>query len=1087
MIALSVMFLLGVVVGTLQFVLRTGHRGFYHSYYSSKSLYLIDGLNQIARNSAQDRLTEIIEAKGDFVDISPNVVSAAESARLWETDDKFKPTVEVKVRVDPERLRVFAKESPYQSVVEATEMDHEIFKEGSEVEGVIEIEVGVQFNLGILSFRVPEKRIRTEHEFKRLIRVPRFLRHFALFVQDASTPDDEHEAYEGRTGYNRVSNTLKGESRDGALFLAPGGGGAGLPRADSNPFKDQVGYVYLGGDKPIYLNLTDGNDDSPYAENFQLFQSESSTFYKEWSTDYSNFVEHAQTAPSEDAAEAPKRGGLGGMIDSVVEFTKTAVNKMVDWFKNLFSNVKKLIEIFQKIDAMEFQSENMKSFSLPLYYVARRDRGYADRWKTLGQYGFTGKEVYSNNLHLYGVRNSRGFQIESVGGDTSFHSQGHSWGPTLVLGKVYSRCLSFAGLKQRRGAQNPSVGRQFEVQALPMEYFKDFDSLAQRLAYPKPGQDPNDPARPIWMWDARVDWSRDDPSRSERTKKTGENGEVVNGTWIPISGYALLGRLLPGMARFIEEEGRSKIKEIWEHTILPPAELVEQTDVEDIEAAGRASQTMNQIEDFPQRMKGGISPTLITLQKKGYFNRIDYNTLPWLAPDNSPYFEEFVRNYAYASYMTQEEMAGIMATANAYQNDDATGQAEGPEVSENDLKAVLYSGHTLWNNLRSFAQSSPNFRREFDTTSFPAKYADFWTYSGEKTSTDRGIFPFSLPDPWTKNNWANGQVPDHPRNFQTFFERAYGSEKDKIFDKYFRKIMTDPGRTRPYNYGMRFVYDELKQQFDLPPEVRAQRLASVAPEVRDGIGFKPAGAETYLDLENEATGEGIKFDHALDDGVLETILEKRKSDEYLQKGYYFMDDYGPKTKAPKDVDLDEFVRKGRRFAWENLTEDEFRLRFGPREAELAGPVATVTYGNAAPESQAPKVFFGSAAHVQGDFNLFAKGPVFVQGGGVLVVDGTVTLGGSLTSDRPLTIYAKRLVLQTGPEDVVKAFLVADTIDWKSGGVFEGAIACKKWSLGQRSPSGRALIRFQPSFKTDDTVLEIIEPKISKITVAGSGG
>ena len=97
----------------------------------------------------------------------------------------------------------------------------------------------------------------------------------------------------------------------------------------------------------------------------------------------------------------------------------------------------------------------------------------------------------------------------------------------------------------------------------------------------------------------------------------------------------------------------------------------------------------------------------------------------------------------------------------------------------------------------------------------------------------------------------------HPQNFQKAFEDAMGGDKDEVFDKYFRPNMTDPGRTQPYNYSIRFMFQELKDLFTKPEEERKKVLLSeVAPEVREGIGFKVKGVNDWLG-KTDANGRGL--------------------------------------------------------------------------------------------------------------------------------------------------------------------------------------------------------------------------------------
>lgn len=1073
MIALSVLTVLGIIVGSIQYVLQSSHKQFFHAYYNEKALATIDGINAIARGKAQDKLEEIIKAKGAPVELTDEVVQQAQQLRLWDEGGDLEPDAHVSARIAPDKLRYFAKESPYETIREAKSSEAgSLFAQGDEVEGLVEITCNVGFTARrTFGFRVPKRTVVTEYEFKRILRVPQYFRQFALYVKNAGAGDESFDKYAGAVGYNRVGNDIKGYARGGgALFVSPGGNldGSALPKADGNPFESQTGYVYLGGDKPIYLNLAAGDDDSEFSEEFQLYKGGTTNFYKDWDIDFSSFMEQAKLG-----TEASGGGGRGGLLSRAWNWVKSKLGAALQ-------QLKKMIEILDALDELETKpgNEQLKTSGLPLYYVVRKDYGYHEECATdpkYKQFGFDGAgEVNSSSLHLYGVKSPQGFQSSGVAGETALGFSGTSMGATLVMGKVYRRCLSLAGYKQRRGDEDPTSGRRFEVQAGPVEYFKDFDTLVKRKHTPvKGGTAVPEAEAPIWVWDGRVDWNR--------------HAAAVNGTWYPISGWGLLGRLLPGMGRFWSSEDKDKVKKLFEASLLPPPEIRE-VETTEIEEAAKVLSQVRQLQDFPERIKGGVSPLIATLTAHGYFRRVGGGEGPWVDTKGSPYFEELLRNFAYASYLTRDEIDKAMAGGSGSEPPPEEGRAA--RFSEETIRSALLAGHGLWSALKqdpACAEIPPSaLQSAYPPSGDPNRpsKSEFWTHSDDTDPTDKGRYPFSLPDPWANGDGGGSSgtgagtgagagaaaAAPHPQNFQKAFEDAYGSDKDEVFDKYFRPNMTDPGRTQPYNYSIRFMFQELKDLFAKPEEERKRTLLSeVAPEIREGIGFKVKGVNDWL--AKTAGDEGVKHDRALDDELLKEIFAKRKSDPYLKKGFYFMDEVAGSAQTPSDAKLGEPWTKGSRWCWHELDEAEFKERFGPQPASGGKPQV---------------LNFGNAVKMKGDLSVFGAAPTMVKGGGVIVVPGRLTIGSSLASDAPLTLVADEVVF-TGDIQVVKAMIVAKKVTFETGGfVLEGALACEEWNLKESAPSGRILLAYDSRLKKEASCVQVIEPRIHRMTIASGG-
>src|SRR4029077_13501603 len=112
--------------------------------------------------------------------------------------------------------------------------------------------------------------------------------------------------------------------------------------------------------------------------------------------------------------------------------TKLSFKAVWDKIKSVFSRVgdffKKSFGMFSEMDKSEGANENGRSNNLPLYYVVRKDYGYASEWGDDPKYrkfGFGSGKVVSSSLHMYNHR-----------------WQNDDPCPTVVLGNVYRRCLS---------------------------------------------------------------------------------------------------------------------------------------------------------------------------------------------------------------------------------------------------------------------------------------------------------------------------------------------------------------------------------------------------------------------------------------------------------------------------------------------------------------------------------------------------------------------------------------------------------------------------------------------------------------------
>ncbi len=1032
-LALIALAVLGVIIGAFYFTLGSRYRQVHHAYYYEKSLALIEGLNAIARGEAQRNLSSIIEANGAEVEL-PGVEERARQLHLLDSDEDVSYDIRVTARIltDPGKIKYFKDTSPYSTLREETRGNPEgIFQGGEEMEGIVEIRARLSME-GVAGgrFSIPPQTIVTQYEFKRLKRVPPFFRHFTLFVKNALTEEENPDSYTQRGAFNHVLVPMDGTSANGGVLFLDNGRGLGrygIPKVPpgpatpaakaANPFYSSVGYVYLGGEGRTFLNLTAGDRDALFSESFQLYRGVATNFYKVWDIDFTNFIEKAQmlkSAPSPTGA-----GGEQGWIRRAWNWIREKVRSFVGWLK-------RSISYLASLDALEYSGKAPRSANLPLYYIVRKDIGYAvefGRSPKFRRFGFRGgsgdseETIYCNCLHLYGTASGQ----SPVGACVS---------PTLVLGNVYRRHLSLAGYKQRRSTANPSVRRKYEVQAGPIEYFKRYSDLMRRTSDPTAEGD----SAPIWVWDARVDW----------------NGATsrVNGVYMPISGAALFGRLIPGMARLWEDDKSLAIR-LFRFSIEPPASL----GAGDPASYGRK---IVDLEDAEEDVPAGISPIFVRMYRDGVLEAEDGFRYGKLYRRFSPYFEELMRCFCYSSFnrdMGDEDQGGMETR-------------------------ILTLAKKRWADLLEAVSTDPAVRRkvkpmELSSVRDPvsSRYVKlYWrpranpSYQGSdgQARLASRIYPFSLPDPWSKK----GRVP---RNFQSRFERAC-SDKEKFFKKYFYHIMTNPAYVSPYNNSMRFMFEFLKNIFTKPPEERMKLLGDeILPEVRDGINFVVEGKNDYLKRDRDD-----RFNKVINDEVLKRIYARRKRDQYLQKGYFFMDDYGPRVRCPADVDIRD-VFTGRRHCWK-LTWDEFKERFMSADGKTVklNTVVAVTDG----------VVFDSPVHIAGGGAIIAASG---SGNGPVSLDGTIRIEADVTSDAPLLLVAKDISIG-GETRRVEASLVCAgrfSLGGDSELVIRGNVVCDTLDVSSiYSSSGERVLVFDSRLKTDDSYVQNIEPRLHKFHIEG---
>lgn len=1054
MLAFLALVVLGIMVFALHNFITNTYGQVHHAYYNEKAMALIEGFVSISRGEAQKCLSDIIEKDGEWHPI-PDICQKALALRLLQEDTE-QPEVAVRARIlKSESLKYFAEGSPYKTLKEDLlakgTASSSVFEKGNEVEGIIEIEVSLQIGgFSGRNFSVPKKTVITQYEFKRIKRIPPFINQFSLFVKEALKEEEEPDAFDESGNFNFAEVPLTGgSSSSGVLFVNSGSGlsSTKLPTVNdtssdgsdksANPFFDNVGYVYLGGDKKAtaYLNLTAGDDDQPYSETFQLYRGTTTDFYKVWDTDFTNFIERARTREGgNDAPTQPTDTSEQSWIDSAITWFKDKATQFGNWLK-------KAVKTLAQLDALEFTSKSNMSANLPMYYIVRKDYGYALEWgkkEAFRRFGFGGdasqgsseQRIYSNALHLYGTKNFDGSEQMC---------------PTLVMGNVYRRYLSLAGYKQRRASENPSSKRKFEVQAGPIEYFKTYDDLMKRQGDPTN----DDPAvSPIWAWDARVDWNRNTPD--------------VDGTYYPLSGAALFGRLMPGIARLWEDEKtRGLALALLDSSIVPPNELSSKTTEENA-----VSDMIDGGLDFNENVTGGISP-IFTKLGSGFFSKpMDqskkgriFKTSPALAP----YWEELLRCFAYSSYGTMKQI------------NDGTGS---DDLNNADVKQIIELAAGKWEEVVN-AAGDPNSTVKVKKINFPSdikgeeniKKGKFWERTNSTDSADAAsdIYPFSLPDPWAKSK-------DFDDSFQEKFElKCPTSEREDFFKRYFYHMMTNPAMVQPYNNGMRFIFKPLRDIFAKSSDDRMKELTEdIIPEIRDGISFIVEGKNDYLKRDSKE-----RFNKPINDEVLKAIHAQRKSDAYLKKGYFFMDDYGKGVTCPKDVDLSD-VFTGRRHFWKMGWED-FKRRF-----------ITVHGGGGQTIRLNTIVALTDPMIIDQNTEVIGGGAILVGSGdrnSPITIDGDVEIKANLTGTGSLLIVASRITLGGSLQFLDASLVALDEINFGGDEYvhIKGNVICNKWDFKQSVAKGRGkyLIDFNSALKTDDSYIQNIEPRIHRFLIVGA--
>ncbi|MBI4867968.1 MAG: hypothetical protein HY816_13570 [Candidatus Wallbacteria bacterium] len=1124
--SIVVMVVLGIVVMAYLWIGQSSQKMLHHIYYQEKVLAIFEGLDVIARGVVQSEgtLRSLLDNDlGKPVDITAQVVDRMDRFGLLgegegggELAKRFKDVLKVEASLS----KNIEKMPDLGSIKAAEAKDAKLPKAlagvGSpEVMGRVAIRIQLTDAIALQSrrregkdessFLVPKRDVSMEYEFKRARVVPPFFRHFSLWVKNGIPEPEKAEDYAMKGNYNWAQNHLDGKDAQGVLFVKSGDGtffgaqnefqGASL----AGQFATKIGYIYLGGSNKAHLNLMAGDIDRQAigSETFHLYRGATTDFYKVWSTEFSNFVEKSEVQqPGVDAPANPNKGN----------FLQRSLEKMTQIAKDVISWLKGAVKRALELDSLEQGTKNAQmSNALPLYYVVRKDYGYAIEWgnPTYQRFGFAQggddkaqQTIVSSSLHLYGA-NTDGSTMGLIDPQTDKPVGGDLASPTAVLGNVYRRCLSLSGYKQRRNGDGksttiePSSDRKFEVQAGPIEFFKDYDDLMKR------SQDPSQEKekKPIWVWDARVKWNMD-PNSPAATEG--------NGTYVPLSGAALFGRLIPGLAKLWEGDKAKMAQELFNASVAPPKET--QNAAQTLQSLGPNSglnaNHAGDIDVSNAMFTVGLSPIFQILGQLDFFTKPEYQPGDGYLfngkDDNlvTPYFEELLRCFCYT-------VSGLGDPAKAIDTIRQEAAKQNQPALTNDTAAAmtkaLEGGMKRWKKLIDNEGSIRDqvFVKEMKADQIKdEKMRKYWSGDGSGAPAAGGppaptFFPFNLPDPWDNRDKPRGSAA---RNFRDFFEKWVTNwpvdkarKPDEFFKAYFTPLMTNPARTLPYNYSLRFMCMDLREIFSLPPNERKKLLMETFPaEVTDGIGYIEKGEnDMYLDPAKNPPPEADSSpvnDLPLNDQVLQKIFELRKGKKRLESAYYFMDEYGAQVNAPSGPNTkDAFLERS---FWQTKSGDGGQggsdgvMDWNEAERRFLVPQGgrNVLYLN---------TMLGLA---NGKVELGKEGPLEIHGSGAIIVDGDggeIEILNDIKATKPVFLVADKITIK-GNTRGVQAGLIAHSSIFLGGSSADplyvyGNVACGSWDRNAFAKSGRRLIAYNSEFKNLDQFITNIEPRIRKFS------
>ncbi|MBI3893690.1 MAG: hypothetical protein HY303_19395 [Candidatus Wallbacteria bacterium] len=1130
--SIVVMVVLGIVVMAYLWIGQSSQKMLHHIYYQEKVLAIFEGLDVIARGVVQSEgtLKSLLDnEQGKAVDITQQVVDRMDRFGLLGEGEgggqlakKFKDYLKVEAS-----LKNLEKMPDFASIKAAEPKDAKLPKAlaavGSpEVMGRVAIRIQLTDSIQLQThkrdgkdesaFLIPKRDVSMEYEFKRARVVPPFFRHFSLWVKNGIPETELPERYDEKGNYNWSQNHLDGKDAQGVLFIKSGDGYPFGPQSDfqgaslAGQFANKIGYIYLGGKNKCHLNLMAGDIDKQAigSETFHLYRGATTDFYKVWSTEFSNFIEKSEVQqPGVDAPANPNKGN----------FFQRAWEKMVQIGKNAIEWLKGAVKRALELDSLEQGNKNAQmSNALPLYYVVRKDYGYAIEWgnPSYQRFGFAQggddkaqQTIVSSSLHLYGANTDGGaFGIKEPGTDKPV--AGELASPTCVLGNVYRRCLSLSGYKQRRNGDGkstsvePSSDRKFEVQAGPIEYFRDYDDLVKRTQDPTQEKE----KKPIWVWDARVKWNMDPNAPS---------GSEGNGTYLPISGAGLFGRIIPGLAKLWEGDKAQKAVELFNASVAPPKETQNATE-QLLKLSPQSGINVAHTADIDisnAMFTVGLSPVFQILGQTGFFTKAEYKPgdgylFNGTTTDSlvTPYFEELLRCFCFtvSGLGSPDKAIETIRQEAAKQNQPALSKD-----MEDAMLAALKGGRQRWTDLMDNKDNIRDkvFVKELKPDQIKdEKMRKYWSGESASSAPAAGgppaptFFPFCLPDPWDKTDKPRSSAN---RNFRETFEKWVTSwpvdktrSPGEFFKAYFTPLMTNPARVLPYNYSLRFMCSDLREIFSLPFAERKKLLMETFPaEVTDGIGYIEKGENDYLDPANYPTSgnEAPVGDMPLNDPVLQKIHELRvesKDKKRLQNASYFMDEYGSGVNVPSGPNTPDVFFE--RSFWQT--------KGGEGSSGGGSSEGVMTWSEAQRRFLVPQAGGKSLLYLntmlgmaQDKIELGKEGPVEIHGSGAIIVDGSgeITILNDIIASKPVFLVADKITI-AGNCKAVQAGLIAHTTISLAGASTDplyiyGNVVCGTWDKSSFTRTGRRLIAYNSEFKNLDQFITNIEPRIRKFSSA----
>ncbi len=813
-----------------------------------------------------------------------------------------------------------------------------------EIKGSIKLKVRYQFAYKVFKKNDSDalmsgwKNITSTFEFKRVQIQPMAVRHFNLFAQDASGRKEDPTNYLGGK-FNSVTVDPQGEvERNSWLKLNNGDTDQGNTSTlgtdqSNNPFKQNLAYILLGTganpEKNIYLNLTAGSGGA--AESFHMYRGEagSSDFYRLFTTDYKIFTTD----------------------DSVDQRGLKSVSKLV-----------------KKIRETEVSDVDLTS-GFPLYYLARKDYGYSSAWAKHSEFGFTvGKnsQILANSMHLFGAGDQSG---------SSF---------SVVFGNVFRRCLSLSGYKQFKNSKNSKPGvKNYEIQAGPIYYYRDFDHLhAHKLYLPKGAQREeewreNGAMAPIELWDQRMNW-----------KWSGMNNPDspgIKGSWIFTSGDGLLLRMVPAIQRLIEDIGQPDDAAKFFNATIGLA--YETTHSEGTNFLGLWDE-LDRWESFdkPIDKTGFVSPLIqrVYMSKRGAFK--PSKGFPKLievkdgrfvftpkALKLSAYMRELLLMFYWTSWEAKhslkiEDKSGFTQNIDGLQAIHADILlAAAKQYEETILKPINdSSSDSIKEEYRDFYAFTPFQEGGWWGKARARKHNKSWV-ENNGSENSYSVPYFTLPDPWEikleeekipntdkekplqkattsralrtaiRKKVTEKELEQYPHNKNQYTGKQIFKGKsirgddvhgyEALFEKYFRRVMTDPAWVLPYNHSLRFGIQEFKKNFfksdssKADPGQRKDFMKNdVVPEFRDAIGYHESNLNDYMKkMENAPLGPALQ----------KKIIKKYrdKNPDKGDSGYFFAPEISKSTsKSLEDLDLDDLYTG--RCSFQFASEDLFFRRLG---------------------------------------------------------------------------------------------------------------------------------------------------------------